>query len=130
MRQAINPVTLLAGGVGLFGIIGPNWLLLKENRLVEGEAYSAFALPLFWTITLLTIWVALALLSFIKFGGRPWVLGLLASAGLVLGVVLIGQGTGALLGTVENAERGAGFTPRRSVDHAAGLLHRYFRDLG
>ena len=61
MRRAVNPVTLLASGVGLFGIIGPNWLLLKENRLVQGEAYSAFALPLFWTITLLTIWVALAL---------------------------------------------------------------------
>ena len=114
MRQAINPVTLLASGVGLFGIIGPNWLLLKENRLVQGEAYSAFALPLVWTVVLLTIWVALALLSFIKFGVRPWVLGLLASAGLLLGILLIGQGTLSLLGTVENAER-ARVSPRGGV---------------
>ena len=114
MRQAINPVTLLASGVGLFGIIGPNWLLLKENRLVQGEAYSAFALPLFWTVVLLAVWIALALVSFIKFGGRPWVLGLLASAGLLLVILLIGQGTLSLLGTVENAER-ARVSPRGGV---------------
>ncbi len=105
MRESANPVTLLASGVGVLGVLGANWLLFKENRIVEGEAYGAFQLPLVWTLALLGLWLALALVSVVRFGGRPWALGLLASVGLLLSIGLVGQGTDALLREVENAER-------------------------
>ncbi len=114
MRDSLNPVTLLASAVGVLGVLAANWLLLKENRIVEGEAYSAFALPLVWVLLLLGVWLALALVSFAKVQGRPWVLGLLASAGLLLGIVLMSQGTQALLAEVENADR-ARVSPRGGV---------------
>ncbi len=114
MRESVNPVTLLASAVGILGVLGTNWLLLKENRIVEGEAYSAFALPLVWVSLLLGAWLALAVVSAVKFKGRPWVLGGLASAGLLLGIALISQGTETLLGEVANAER-ARVSPRGGV---------------
>ena len=114
MRESVNQVTLLASAVGVLGVLAANWLLLKENRIVEGEAYGAFALPLLWVFLLLGVWLALAAVSFVGFGGRPWALGLLASAGLLLGVVLTGQGTEALLSGTENAER-ARVSPRGGV---------------
>ena len=114
MRESLNPVTLLASAVGVLGVLAANWLLLKENRIVQGEAYSAFALPLVWVLLLLGVWLALALVSFAKVRGRPWVLGLLASAGLLLGIILMSQGTQALLAEVENADR-ARVSPRGGV---------------
>ena len=105
MRKSVSPVTLLGSAVGVLGVLASNWLLLKENRIVQGEAYSAFGLPLALTLLLLAVWVALALCSIVTFPGRPWALGLLASAGLLVGIILIGQGTQALLSEVENASR-------------------------
>ena len=113
MRESLNPVTLLSSAVGVLGVLAANWLLLKENRIVEGEAYSAFALPLVW-VSLLGVWMTLALISFAKFRGRPWALGLLATAGLLLGIILVSQGTQALLAEVENADR-ARVSPRGGV---------------
>ena len=113
MRESLNPVTLLSSAVGVLGVLAANWLLLKENRIVEGEAYSAFALPLVWVL-LLGVWLTLALVSFAKFRGRPWALGLLATAGLLLGIILVSQGTQALLAEVENADR-ARVSPRGGV---------------
>ena len=100
-----NPVTLLASAVGIFAVLGPNWLLLKENRIVEGEAYGAFALPLVWVFLLLGVWLAVVLASTFRVARRPWLLGALATVGLLLGLVLVGQGTEALLAETENAER-------------------------
>ena len=44
----LNRITGLAAVLGLLvllPVVGPNWLLLKANRLVAGDMYRALALP-------------------------------------------------------------------------------------
>jgi osmoprotectant transport system permease protein len=80
-----------------FGVWQPGWLLLKANRLLEGDAINPFALTPLWSWGLLLAWLALALLAFVGWRGRSALLLLLASAALVITVLSVGQGATQLM---------------------------------
>ncbi len=107
----LNRITGLAAVLGLLvllPVVGPNWLLLKANRLVAGDVYRALALPEpahSYTYALLGVWALLLLVSFVRFRGRAWVLALLCTAALTLGLLLVGGGSSALLAATSDPER-------------------------
>ncbi len=106
----VNPVALLAAAVGLISLVtasvgGPTWLLLKANRLVVGEVYSAFAFASPWVWLLLASWLALAFVSVLRFPGRAWAVALLSASALLSAVLLTGAGTAALLAASPDPER-------------------------
>ena len=108
--RRVNPVALLSGAVGLAALLSlpffsPGWLLFKANRLVEGTPYSAFALSSSWTLFLGALWLTVFLVGLLPFRGRPWVLAYAASAGPVLAVLFIGQGTAGLLADAGSSAR-------------------------
>ena len=106
-----NRITGLAAVLGLFvllPVVGPNWLLLKANRLVAGDVYRALALPepvQGYAYALLGVWALLLLVSFVRFRGRAWVLALLCTAALTLGLLLVGGGSSALSSSSADPER-------------------------
>lgn len=103
----LNRITLLASLLG-FSALLPSWLLLKANRLVAGDAYGAFALPQAaegYAYALSGAWALLLLISFVRFPGRAWVLALLCTAALTLGMLLGGGGSSALLADASDPER-------------------------
>ena len=106
-----NRITGLAAVLGLFvllPVVGPNWLLLKANRLVAGDVYRALALPepaQGYAYALLGVWALLLVVSFVRFRGRAWVLALLCTAALTLGLLLVGGGSSALSSSSADPER-------------------------
>ena len=106
-----NRITGLAAVLGLFvllPVVGPNWLLLKANRLVAGDMYRALALPgpaQGYAYALLGVWALLLLVSFVRFRGRAWVLALLCTAALTFGLLLVGGGSSALSSSSADPER-------------------------
>ena len=107
----LNRITGLAAVLGLFvllPVVGPNWLLLKANRLVAGDMYRALALPgpaQGYAYALLGVWALLLVVSFVRFRGRAWVLALLCTAALTLGLLLVGGGSSALSMGASDPER-------------------------
>jgi osmoprotectant transport system permease protein len=107
----VNRVTTLAAIVGLLALLpgwGPNWLLLKANRLVAGDVYGAFALSgmsAAYAYALLGAWLLLLLSSLVRVPGRAWTLALLATLALFFGLLLAGEGSSALLAASGDPER-------------------------
>ncbi len=92
-----NPVALVGGVLGVLALLElpfwqPGWLLFKANRLVQGEAFSAFALSPVFTWGLLGLWLAVAFASLLGLRGRGWLLALFASLALVGALLFVGQG--------------------------------------
>ena len=110
-NDRFNRITGLAAVLGLFvllPVVGPNWLLLKANRLVAGDVYRALALPepaQGYAYALLGVWALLLVVSFVRFRGRTWVLALLCTAALTLGLLLVGGGSSALSSSSADPER-------------------------
>ncbi len=107
-RDKVNRITVLAALLGLFALVpafGPNWLLLKANRLVAGDVYGAFSASQPYALALLGAWALLLLVSFVRFPGRAWVLAGLCTAALALGLLLVGGGSSTLSGGASDPER-------------------------
>lgn len=68
----------------------PGWLLFKENRLAEGDAYPAFGVQPGAAGLLLAVWLAVALVALLPGRRRAWLLALLASAALVVTMLMVG----------------------------------------
>lgn len=107
--RRLNLVTLLAALIGLAGLFGTSWLLVKANRLLAGDVYGAFAVSDAVSLPLATglaaAWALLALASLLRFPGRGWVLATLASVGLVGAAFLVGLGSSALSLASSDPER-------------------------
>lgn len=98
----VNPVALAGAVTGLLALLelpffSPGWLLFKANRVVQGEAYGAFALLPLWAGALLACWVLIGVAAFVRSPARPWLLSVLAAAALVTALVSVSQGTAGLL---------------------------------
>lgn len=104
-RTRVNPVTLLAALVGLFGTLGSSWLLLKANRLVAGDLYGVLALATPYALALVATWVLLGLVSVLQLPGRVWGLALLSGLALVLAALLVGEGSSTLALASSDPER-------------------------
>jgi len=91
-------VALLGSAVGALALVEvgpwrPGWLLFKANRLVLGEAHSAFSLEPLAALVLLGLWLAAAAVALAPWRSRPWLLALLASAAFVLTLLLVAGAT-------------------------------------
>ncbi len=104
MRR-FNLVTLLAALVGLSGLFGTGWLLVKANRLLAGELYGAFAVSTPLASGLAAVWVLVAVTSLLRFPARGWFLALLVTAGLVGSALLVGLGSSTLSLASSDPER-------------------------
>lgn len=94
-RTPRNPVALLGSVTGVLALLElgpwrPGWLLFKANRLVLGDAHSAFGLDASLTWALLALWSAVALLSLLPTRARAPLLALLSTAVLVTALLFVG----------------------------------------
>ncbi|MBI5812251.1 MAG: ABC transporter permease subunit [Meiothermus silvanus] len=87
--SGLNPVALLAAGLGLAALFLP-WLLLKPTRISPGVGYAAFGLEPLWAAGMLVLWLTLP-----AFKG-VW-RGLVAGLGLLVWGGLIAAGAQRLL---------------------------------
>lgn len=94
--RRFNGVTLLAALVGLAGLLGTSWLLVKANRLLAGDVYGAFEVSVPFASGLAAAWLILGVASLLRFPGRAWVQALLATAGLLAAALLVGLGSSTL----------------------------------
>lgn len=97
MRVAPRNLVAVAGSAtGLLaplevGAWRPGWLLYKANRLVEGEAVSAFAASASTAALLLALWGAAALTALLPLRGRYGALALLAAVALLSTLLFVGN---------------------------------------
>lgn len=90
-----NLVALAGSAVGALALLEvgawrPGWLLFKQNRLLEGDALSAFGADPVAAGLLLALWLAAALAALLPWRGRAWLLAALASAALVATLSFVG----------------------------------------
>lgn len=105
MTLRLNKVTLLGALVGLLALFGTSWLLVKANRLVAGDVYSAFAVAPPYAAALCGTWALLALGSLFRFPARAGLLALLSSLGLIFAALLVGRGSSLLAAASADPER-------------------------
>lgn len=96
-----NLVALVGSAVGALALLEagawqPGWVLFKANRLVLGEAHSAFGLDSLAAGAMLALWLAAGLVALTPWRARPWLLALLATAALVVALLFAGGAASAL----------------------------------
>lgn len=89
-----NLVALVGSAVGALALVEvaawrPGWVLFKANRLVVGEAHSAFGLDPLVAGVLLGLWLAAALVALTPWRARPWLLAVLATAAVVAALLFV-----------------------------------------
>lgn len=91
-----NPVALAGSLLGVLALLElgpwqPGWLLFKANRLVLGDALTAFGAGPVWAGALLALWALTAVLAVIPWRGRAWLIALLVSGALVTALLFVGS---------------------------------------